>query len=70
MLARLDAFLLVMALFELFGEQLRSQPLAVIALVISGVLVVVMANVVIPALGRILGRWLPPRPAEEFLAAA
>jgi antibiotic biosynthesis monooxygenase (ABM) superfamily enzyme len=44
--AWLVAFLTVTALLELFGEQLASLPLPVRALVISGVLVTLMANVV------------------------
>lgn len=65
LLAWLAAFLTVMAVLTLFGTQLQSQSLAVGALAMSGVLAVVMANVVMPGLAWIIGRWLRPRPPED-----
>ncbi len=48
----LAAFLIVMGLFVLFGEQLQSLPLPMRVLVFTGVLVVVMSQVVMPGLNR------------------
>jgi antibiotic biosynthesis monooxygenase (ABM) superfamily enzyme len=61
--AWLAAFLLVMTLLLLFGDSLQSLPLAVRALVISGVMVVFMANLLMPVLSRAVSRWLagPPQ---------
>jgi antibiotic biosynthesis monooxygenase (ABM) superfamily enzyme len=50
------AFLSVTALLELFGDELASLPLAPRALVISGVLVSLMANVVMPVLHSAIAR--------------
>lgn len=60
--AWLAAFLVVMALFSLLGDQLGSLPLAVRALAISGVLVTVMVNLVMPPLGRLIARWFGEAP--------
>lgn len=49
--AWLVAFVLVVALLTLFADELASLPLALRALLISGVLVSVMANLVMPVLG-------------------
>jgi antibiotic biosynthesis monooxygenase (ABM) superfamily enzyme len=58
--AWLAAFLVVTALLRLFGDQLGSLPLELRALVLSGVLVCLMANVVMPVLtARLL------RPADR-----
>jgi antibiotic biosynthesis monooxygenase (ABM) superfamily enzyme len=57
----LVAFLTVTALLELFGDELASLPLPVRALVISGVLVTLMANVVMPLLNSAIARARPPR---------
>jgi antibiotic biosynthesis monooxygenase (ABM) superfamily enzyme len=54
--AWLVAFLTVTALLELFGDELASLPLPVRALVISGVLVTLMANVVMPVLNSAIAR--------------
>ena len=64
--AWLVAFLVVTALLTLFGDQLASLPLALRALVISGFLVGLMVNLVMPVLSAALGRWLagPPRPTR------
>jgi antibiotic biosynthesis monooxygenase (ABM) superfamily enzyme len=57
LLAWLSAFLIVLGLFSLFGPQLQSQPLVVRALIVSGVMAVLMLNVVMPVLLRVIGRW-------------
>jgi antibiotic biosynthesis monooxygenase (ABM) superfamily enzyme len=61
--AWLVAFLVVTSLLELFGDELGSLPLALRALVISGVLVAVMVNLVMPVLSQAVARWItgPPR---------
>jgi antibiotic biosynthesis monooxygenase (ABM) superfamily enzyme len=61
--AWLVAFLVVTALLTVFGDELKSLPLTLRALVISGVLVALMVNVVMPVLGTAVARWLgrPPR---------
>jgi antibiotic biosynthesis monooxygenase (ABM) superfamily enzyme len=56
--AWLAAFLVVTALLRLFGDQLGSLPLELRALVLSGVLVGLMANVVMPALTVLVTRWV------------
>jgi antibiotic biosynthesis monooxygenase (ABM) superfamily enzyme len=62
------AFLVVMALLTLFRTQLASLPVALRALVISGVLVTLMVNVVMPILSgavvRILAGRTRPRVAS------
>jgi antibiotic biosynthesis monooxygenase (ABM) superfamily enzyme len=52
------AWVTVFGLLSLFGDQLRSLPLAVRALVISGVLVALMANLVMPLLRHLVERWI------------
>jgi antibiotic biosynthesis monooxygenase (ABM) superfamily enzyme len=61
--AWLVAFLVVTALLTVFGDELGSLPLALRALVISGVLVALMVNLVMPVLGAAVARWVagPPR---------
>jgi antibiotic biosynthesis monooxygenase (ABM) superfamily enzyme len=59
--AWLAAYLIVTALLTIFGEQLGSLPLALRALVISGVLVALMANVVMPVLSVAVARWVAGR---------
>jgi hypothetical protein len=56
--AWLVAFLIVTALLSVFGDELASMPLALRALVMSGVLMTVMTTVVMPALSVAVGRWL------------
>jgi antibiotic biosynthesis monooxygenase (ABM) superfamily enzyme len=51
------AFLIVTAILTLFGDELKSLPLALRALVISGVLVAVMNNLVMPVLSGAIARW-------------
>jgi antibiotic biosynthesis monooxygenase (ABM) superfamily enzyme len=61
--AWLIAFLVVLTLLTLLGDELGSLPLALRALVISGLLVALMVNLVMPILNAALARWLagPPR---------
>jgi antibiotic biosynthesis monooxygenase (ABM) superfamily enzyme len=56
--AWMTAFLIVTALLSVLGDELASQPLAIRALVISGVVVTAMTTVVMPALNVVVGRWL------------
>jgi antibiotic biosynthesis monooxygenase (ABM) superfamily enzyme len=60
--AWLVAFLAVTALLTLFGDELASLPLAPRALVISGLLVALMVNLVMPVLSAGLARFLAGRP--------
>lgn len=57
------AFLIIMVLFTVFGDELESLPLALRALVISGALAALMANLVMPVLSVAIAHWLagPPR---------
>jgi antibiotic biosynthesis monooxygenase (ABM) superfamily enzyme len=59
--AWLVAWLVVVALLAVLGDQLGALPLALRALAISGVLVALMANLVMPLLGRVAERWLTRR---------
>ena len=52
------AFLAVLLLFTIFRDELGSLSLATRALVVSGVLVTLMANVVIPVLSDVVNRSL------------
>ena len=63
--AWLVAFGVVMTLLTLFGEELESLPPALRALAISGVLVVLMANLVMPALSVTVARWIAGRPPKD-----
>ena len=68
--AWLVAFAVVTALLALFGHELGALPLALRALVISGVLVALMVNLVMPLLSgavgrRVRGRKPPSRSARE-----
>jgi antibiotic biosynthesis monooxygenase (ABM) superfamily enzyme len=56
--AWLTAFLVVTALLRVFGDQLGALPLELRALVLSGVLVGLMANVVMPTLTVVVPRWV------------
>jgi hypothetical protein len=56
------AFLVVLALLTLLGDELKSLPLALRALVISGVVVSLMANLVMPVLDVAVARALGGRP--------
>jgi antibiotic biosynthesis monooxygenase (ABM) superfamily enzyme len=69
--AWLVAFIVVTVLLTVFGDELKSLPLALRALVISGVLVALMVNLVMPALNTAVARWLgrPPRTRQPGAAA-
>jgi antibiotic biosynthesis monooxygenase (ABM) superfamily enzyme len=54
LLTWLSAFVIVMALFLAFGDELRDLPLALRALAISGVLSISMTQVVVPLINRLL----------------
>jgi antibiotic biosynthesis monooxygenase (ABM) superfamily enzyme len=56
LLSWLAAFLIVLGLFSLFGTQLAARSLPIRALIVSGVMVLLMLNLVVPILRRILGR--------------
>jgi antibiotic biosynthesis monooxygenase (ABM) superfamily enzyme len=56
--AWLSAFLVVLTLLSVFKDELASLPLAVRALVLSGVLVTLMTTLVMPALNAAIGRWV------------
>jgi hypothetical protein len=56
--AWLVAFLVVTTLLTLFGDELGSLPVALRALVLSGVLVALMANVVMPVVSGAVARWV------------
>jgi antibiotic biosynthesis monooxygenase (ABM) superfamily enzyme len=60
--AWLVAFLVVTVLLTVFGDELGELPLALRALVISGVLVALMVNLVMPVLNVAVARWLPAPP--------
>ena len=60
--AWLIAFLVVLALSTFFNDELASLPLPVRALVLSGVLVALMVNLVMPLISAALARKLPPLP--------
>jgi hypothetical protein len=55
------AFLVVTALLTVFGDELGSLPLALRALVISGVLVALMVNLVMPASSVAIAGWVAAR---------
>ena len=61
--AWLFAFVLVTALITLFGDELASLPVPLRALLISGLLVALMVNLVMPVLSNAVARRLaaPPR---------
>jgi antibiotic biosynthesis monooxygenase (ABM) superfamily enzyme len=65
--AWMAAFLIVTALLSFFGDQLGSLPLALRALVISGVLMTTMTTVVMPVLSAAVERWLagPVQPSHS-----
>jgi hypothetical protein len=65
--ALLVAFVVVLALLTLLGDELESLPLALRALVISGVLVSPMANLVMPVPNVAIARWLSGGPSGSPL---
>jgi len=58
LLTWLAAFLIVMGLFVFFGEQLGSLSLPLRVLVLTGVLVALMTQVVMPGLNRMFASFL------------
>jgi antibiotic biosynthesis monooxygenase (ABM) superfamily enzyme len=68
--AWLVAFLVVTALLTAFADELASLPLALRALLISGVLVALMVNLVMPLLSGALARWLAGPPPTTAGATA
>jgi antibiotic biosynthesis monooxygenase (ABM) superfamily enzyme len=68
--AWLVAWVVVVALLSLLGDELGSLPLALRALAISGVLVALMANLVMPVLAQLAGRLVRDAPrhgSERFV---
>jgi antibiotic biosynthesis monooxygenase (ABM) superfamily enzyme len=66
--AWLVAFLVVTGLLTLLGDELGSLPLGLRVLVISGVLVALMVNLVMPVLNVAVARWLrDPRSAPASI---
>jgi antibiotic biosynthesis monooxygenase (ABM) superfamily enzyme len=63
--AWMAAFLIVTALLSVLGDELASLPLAIRAIVISGVVVTAMTTVVMPALNIAVGRWLTDSTRER-----
>src|SRR5262245_7581792 len=64
--AWLVAFGVVTGLLSLFRDELGALPLAVRALVISGVLVALMVNLVMPVLSMAVARWLAHPPGTRL----
>jgi antibiotic biosynthesis monooxygenase (ABM) superfamily enzyme len=60
----LVAFSIVRTLLELFGHQLASMSPTLRALLLSGTLVVLMVNVVMPFIGPRIARLLPTAPTR------
>jgi uncharacterized membrane protein len=56
--AWMAAFGVVTALLSVLGDELGSLPLAIRALIISGVVVTIMTTIVMPALNLAVRRWL------------
>lgn len=71
--AWLVAFLVVTVLLTVFGDELGALPLALRALVISGLLVALMVNLVMPVLNIAIAHWLaappPTRPQGTRLSS-
>jgi antibiotic biosynthesis monooxygenase (ABM) superfamily enzyme len=59
------AFLVVMAVFTVFDDEFESIPRPLRALVLSGVLVALMVNLVMPAISAGLSRRLPAPPVTD-----
>jgi antibiotic biosynthesis monooxygenase (ABM) superfamily enzyme len=57
LLGWLAAFLIVLALFAVFGEQLEAMPLQLRALTMSGALIIAMNFLVMPTITRLLSRF-------------
>jgi hypothetical protein len=67
--AWLVAFLVALALLTALSDELESLPLALRAFVISGVLVTLMANLVMPILNVAIARWLTGTPTRGARAS-
>lgn len=67
--AWLVAFLVVLGLFTVLGEQLESLPHALEALLFTGMLVPVMGNLVMPVLSVAVARWVAGHPPRRRLPA-
>jgi antibiotic biosynthesis monooxygenase (ABM) superfamily enzyme len=63
--AWLVAFIVVTALLSILGDELGSLPLGLRALVISGVLVALMINLVMPVLSVLVARWVAAPPQSR-----
>jgi len=61
----LAAFLIAVGLLSAFGQQLLAMPRSVRALTVSGVLVVAMNFLVMPALTHLLSRFLRPGTSSD-----
>ncbi|MES9536737.1 hypothetical protein [Actinomadura sp. NPDC000600] len=68
--AWLVAFAVVMLLLALFGDLLAALPMAGRAAVISGVLVTVMVNLVMPRLAGLVNRWAASGPVTAPAGSA
>ncbi len=65
LLTWLAAFLIAVGLFSAFGQQLLTMPRYLRALTVSGVLVVAMNFLVMPALTHLLSRFLRPGTSSD-----
>lgn len=52
------AFAVVYTIFFFFGRELKSLPTAVVALIISGILVTIMGNFVMPFVGKKVAEYV------------
>jgi antibiotic biosynthesis monooxygenase (ABM) superfamily enzyme len=68
--AWMAAFGVVTALLSVLGDELGSLPLAIRALIISGVVVTMMTTVVMPALSVAIGRSLGDSKRERSPAVS
>jgi antibiotic biosynthesis monooxygenase (ABM) superfamily enzyme len=68
--AWLVAFGVVTALLTVFGDELATLPLALRALLISGVLVGLMVNLVMPVLSVAVARWVRGAPQAPMAGSA
>ncbi len=64
----LVAFLTVLAVYAAFGHQLASLPVPLRALVLSGLLVALMVNLVMPVVSVAAAAWLPTATARQHRA--
>ena len=64
LVAWLVAFLIVLVLLTLLGDELQSLPPALDALVFTGVLVPLMGNLVMPVVSVAVARWLAGPPPQ------